>query len=257
MIRFSLIILIAFSLIAGSCSSRKNKLDNNDLIPEKELVSLLTDIYIADGLLSQPKIHNWFSSLDSLSTYYSIIEKHGYSKKNMDKTMKYYFIKKPKKLINIYDQVLGILSLMESIVEKEAILAEVHKENLWKGKELYSFPDPAGTDSTQFDITLNKTGLYSLAFSAILFPDDQSVNPRITAYSCHPDSIETGKRKYLETINYIKDGQPHTYAYIIKVPENTILHLRGWFYDFDNLPGEWEKHMRFFNISLIFIRAFV
>ena len=42
MIRYAFIIMIMFSLLAGSCSSRKNKLDKKNLIPEKELVSILT-----------------------------------------------------------------------------------------------------------------------------------------------------------------------------------------------------------------------
>ncbi|MCX6326078.1 MAG: DUF4296 domain-containing protein [Bacteroidia bacterium] len=243
MIRFTLLILIMFSLIAGSCSGRKNKLDHSKLIPEKELIPILTDIYITDGLLTIQKVQYMFSSPDSLSTYHHIIKKHGYSKETMDKTMKYYFIKNPKKLIKIYDQVLGILSEMESLVEKEALLAKGHIENHWTGKEFYIFPDLSGTDSARFDITLNKTGVYTLAFSATLFPDDQSVSPRITVFSCHPDSIETGKRDYIKTIYYIKDGRPHTYTLIINDPGNTTLHLRGWFYDFDNRPDEREKHL--------------
>jgi len=257
MTRFTLLILILFSLIAGSCSSRKNKLDHSNLIPEKELVSILTDFHIADGLFTLPKIQNWFSSLDSLSSYYQIIEKYGYSKETMDKTMKYYFIKKPRELIKIYDQVLGILSKMESLIEKEAVLAEGRNANRWTGKEFYSFPDPSGTDSTCFDITLNRRGIYTLVFSATLFPDDQSVNPRITAYSCHPDSIETGKRDYIETIYYIKDGQPHIYTLIVNLPKNKTLHLRGWLYDFDNHPDEWEKHMIIENISITYTFAAV
>jgi hypothetical protein len=94
-------------------------------------------------------------------------------------------------------------------------------------------------------------------FSVTLFPDDQSVNPRITAYSCHPDSIETGKRNYFETINYIKDGQPHTYTLIVSVPKNTTLHFKGWLYDFDNHPDEWEKHVSIENISITYTSAFV
>ena len=257
MIRFTIIILILYSFITGSCSSRKNKLDQSNLIPEKELVSVLTDLYLTDGLLNLPKIHSKFINIDSTSSYIHVIEKHGYSKKTMDKTMKYYFTRNPRKLIKIYDEVLGILSAMESIVEKESALAEVHRENLWPAREYYTFPDPAATDSARFNITLNKTGIYTFAFSATLFPDDQSVNPRITAYSCHADSIETGKRKYIETIKYIKDGQLHNYSFIIKVPDKTILRLRGCFYDFDNHPDEWKKHVRFSNISLYFIRAFV
>jgi len=257
LIRFTLLILILFSLTAGSCSSRKNKLERSNLIPEKKLVSILTDIYIADGLLILPKIHNLLYSLDSLSTYYQIIEKHGYTKETMDKTMKYYFIKNPKKLIMIYDQVLGILSEMESLFEKEVILEQERAKNLWRGKEFYSFPDPSGTDSALFNITLNRTGIYTLTFSATLFPDDQSLNPRITAYSCHPDSIDTGKRHYIETINYIKDGQPHTYTLEINVSENTTLHLTAWLYDFDNHPDDSEKHLRIEKISFTYTKVAV
>ena len=249
MIRPVLILMILISLIAGSCSSRKNKLDRTGLIPEKQLVSILTDVYLADGLLSIPKVHNWFSSLDSLSSYISVIKKHGYSKQSMDKTMKYYFIKNPKKLIKIYDQVLGILSEMESRYEREANLTEVHYVNRWTGKEYYCFPDRKRTDSTRFDISLSNPGKYMLTFTATLFPDDQSVNPRLTVYTCHPDSIDTGKRRYFKTMEYIKDGRPHQYTLIYTLPAKTPVHLRGWLTDPDNNPDVLEKHVIFENIS--------
>jgi len=255
MIRFASLILIIFSLIAGSCSGRKNKLDKKDLIPENEFVSILTDIHIANGLLTLPKIVSWSSSLDSISVYYQVIEKHGYSKDAMDKTMKYYFIKNPKRLNKIYDQVLGVLSEMESRVEKESTLEQERIMNLWKGKDFYSLPNLSGNDSTMFDITLYRRGFYTLTFTVTLFPDDQSLNPRGTAYSFNPDSIETGKRLNIETIDYIKDGRPHIYIMTLIVPEKTIRHLRGWLYNFDTSPYDLEKHVKIENISLTYISA--
>jgi hypothetical protein len=252
MTRFGYLILIFFSLIVGSCSGRKTKLDKKNLIPEKELVSLLTDIHIADGLLSLPRINAWTSSLDSISTYYQVIEKHGYTKEIMDKTMKYYFLNDPKKLNKIYDQVLGILSEMESHVEKESNVVLAHIMNKWPGKEFYSIPSLSGNDSTQFDITISSGGTYSLSFSATLFPDDQSANPRPIVYSCYPDSVDTGKRNYIKSINYIKDGRPHTYKLFFTLPVNQVHHLRGWLYDFDNLPYSIEKHFKIDNISFTF-----
>jgi|SRR5664280_1312072 hypothetical protein len=252
MTRFGFLILIFLSLIAGSCSGRKPKLDKKNLIPEKELVSLLTDIHIADGLLVLPKINFWASSLDSISSYYQIIEKHGYTKELMDKTMKYYFLNDPKKLNKIYDQVLGILSEMESYIEKESNIVLAHITNKWPGKEFYSIPSLSGNDSTQFDITLSSGGTYSLSLSVILFPDDQSANPKPTVYSCSPDSIDTGKRNYINSIKYIKDGKPHTYKLLFTLPANQVRHLRGWLYDFNNCPNGIEKHIKIDNISLTF-----
>lgn len=257
MSRVTLLIFILVPLIAGSCSGRKNKLDQKNLIPEKELVSILTDIHLADGLLTLPRIQTWFYSIDSISSYYYIIERKGYSKEIMDKTMKYYFMNEPKRLMEIYDEVLGKLSEMESLIEKELSLSALRMLNLWTGNEIYFFPDPSGADSTQFDIPLKFSGDYTLTFSATLFPDDQSLNPRMEAYTCHPDSIKTGKRKFIKALNYIKDGQTHTYSFIFNVPKKSTLHLRGWLYDFDNFSDEWEKHVIIKNISFTFIPAVV
>lgn len=239
----------------GSCSGRKNKLDKKNLIPERELVSLLTDIHIADGLLTLPKINSWASSLDSISSYYQVIEKHGYTKGMMDRTMKYYFLNNPKKLNKIYDQVLGILSEMESRLDKESNIEQAHISNIWRGKDFYSIPSFSGNDSTMFDVTLQRSGFYTLSFSATLFPDDQSINARAIAYSSSPDSIDTGKRQYFKSIDYIKDGRPHIYNLTLSVQENTIRHLRGWFYDFNNCPSTIKRHINIEDISLTYSLA--
>lgn len=255
MIRSAIFILTLFSLLTGSCSGRKHKLDRKNLIPEKEMVSIITEMYITDGLLTIPQIRSWASALDSLACYKQIIEQHGYTKETMDKTIQYYFIKNPKQLIKIYDQVLGKLSEMESIVDKASLVEQGHANNFWTGEVSYYFPDRAGNDSTEFSLNLMTAGVYTLTFTSIFYPDDQSVNPRLMAYTCNPDSLETGKRNYTETINYFKDGQPHTYKLSVTVPTNKILHLQGRLYDFDNISDNWEKHVIIENISITFSLA--
>jgi hypothetical protein len=252
MIRSSLLIIIVISLLGISCSSRKSKLDSKGLIPEKELISIIKDIYIADALLSIPNIHNKYSNLDSLTTYVSIIERHGYTKESMDKTLKYYFIKKPKKLIALYDQVLGIYSKQESLLEKKTIIVQRNRSSFWTGDDSYSFFGSGGADSTMFTINLYNQRTYALTFSATLYPDDQSLNPRITLFTCNADSIESGIRRNEQRMIYIKDGQPHLYSFIIKVPKNTILQVKGRLYEFDNNPLVLENHAIFEDISFGF-----
>ena len=99
MIRYSIFILVIISIITGSCSSRKNKVDKKNIIPEKELVPILTDLFLADGLLTIPRVNHWYTQTDTLEAHRDVLKKHGYTKEDMDKTMMYYFIRKPKKLI--------------------------------------------------------------------------------------------------------------------------------------------------------------
>jgi len=250
MIRVILIMLFALSLILSSCESRRSRIDRKNLIPENELVSILKDIYITDGLLGIPRIVIKYPLADSVAAYTNIIEKHGYTKEAMDRTLKYYFIKNPKKLIKIYDKVLGILSEMESRIQKEVARSKAKTGNFWPGFDAYLFPDPSGTDSTVFNISFRQPGFYVLNASVTLFPDDQTLNPGLKAFTCHADSIETGKRKYIKPVYYLKDGREHKYSVTFNVPTKTILYATGSLYDFDNNPDEWGKHLIIKNISV-------
>jgi hypothetical protein len=256
MISYTFFMLMIILLLTGACASRKSKLDRKNLIPEKDLISLLTDIHIADGLLTLPTINAWCSNLDSITTYIQVIEKHGYTKDRMDKTMNYYFVNEPKKLNKIYDQVLGILSEMESRIDKQAAVELARITNLWRGKDFYSFPSVSGNDSTAFSTTLYRPGVYKLSFSATIFPDDQIFNPRTMAYASSSDSLETSKKRYIPSIQYLKDGRPHNYNLFFQV-EGKISHLGGWLIYFEDQPDDILKHLQIENISLTFSSSVV
>jgi hypothetical protein len=51
-------------LLSVSCSGKKSDQDKQKIIPEKDLISLLTDIHLANGLLTLPKINQWATYLD-------------------------------------------------------------------------------------------------------------------------------------------------------------------------------------------------
>jgi hypothetical protein len=250
MSRILIHILLILTVVSASCSARKNKLETKNLIPEKELISLLTDIHIADGLLALPRINAKYSSLDSISTYYLIIEKHGYTKERFENTMKYYFIKNPKRLNKIYDQVLGNLSEMDTRVQKESFQDVARNANLWRGNEFYAMPSRGNKDSTAFGLRLPKAGFYTLAFTVTLYPDDQSFNPEAYVYSVSADSADSGKRRYLKSVQYLKDGRPHLYYLTLNVSENANLYLGGWLLYYENRhEGTWT-HFIIDNISL-------
>lgn len=243
-------ILIILSLGTVSCKNHESKLDSNNLIPEKELISLLIDIHIANGLLSLPRINSSYSSLDSITSYYHVIEKHGYTKDMLDKTLKFYFMKNPKKLNEIYDVALGKLSEMETLVSNQSSIEQARNSNLWQGKDFYASPSINIKDTARINFTFSNPGFYKLAFTATVYPDDPALNPQLTIYSVSSDSLSTGKRTFINTLKYLKDGRPHTYFLSLKVPQNKALHFSGSLFDSNNHPEGVENHYKIENISV-------
>jgi hypothetical protein len=233
-----------------SCTGKVEKPDSSGIIPERDLIPILMEIHLADGLLPNPKIRNWVLSADSITMYNYIAEKHGYSKETLDKTMHYYFISKPKKLISIYDKILARMSEMESLLEKEVMLAREHSSNFWPGEKNYYIPDSSDIGTLDFQASLAGSRIYILKFTAAIFPDDQSVHPQSRVFSCDADSIMTGIRTFYESPVFIKDGKPHTYSIRIFVNTFEPIQLKGNLYNIDNCLEEWQKHINFENITL-------
>jgi len=249
-IRTIVIFILIAAVAAGSCGSRRTRLDRKNLIPEKDLITIMKDLYITDGLVGMPRIVMKYSPFDSVSTYNHIIEKHGYTKEAMDRTMKYYFIRDPKRLIKIYDKVLSILSEMESRVQKEIIRNRPKNSTLWPGPDSYSFPDNLTSDSTSFRIIGDKAGYYILTASVTAYPDDNSDQPGFSVMAVHADSLATGKRKYLTSFIFLKDGKPHKYRVSVNVPPKSRVRIEGTLYAPRNNPDTWEQHLLIQNVSL-------
>jgi hypothetical protein len=248
--RYILPVLIILLIMADSCSSRKSKAEHKDIIPEKDLISILTDVHLADGLLSLPSINNRFSQGDTLSSYIDILENHGYTKPQMDRTMRYYFIRKPKKLLKIYDKVLGGLSEIESRVEKEYSKFIGKEQNIWPGKSFYSYPGPEGEDSTWFDFPVIYGQAYTLKFTLAMYHDDQSVNPSLGLFFSHSDTAGNEKRISISTLPFIKDGRPHIYNIIIHPKLPAPVRLTGWFITQEETAPDKNKHFRVQDIIL-------
>lgn len=248
--RYIFIILIAFSVVAASCSGRRNKAEHKDIIPEKDLTSILTEVHIADGLLSIPEIKYKFTKGDTLESYIDIFEKYGYTKPQMDRTMRYYFVKKPKKLVKIYDMVLGRLSVMESRVDKELLVFRAGQMNLWPGKLFYSLPDPDSKDTTLIDFSSGFYGTLYLRFTLTIYPDDQSADPVMGLYFLKTDTAGNENRISFSPVRFIKDGHPHNYRFTLVQNLTGTVMLKGWFIDQQGASPDREYHHRVENIIL-------
>ena len=242
-------IFLVILMISFSCNKDNNKQEK--IIPAKDLITILTELYVADGLLAYPPVRAQFSAKDSIVNYIEIIERHGYTKDRMDKTLQYYFQNNPEKLEKIYDQVLARLSETEAKLEEPVHPAPVNKINLWQGESSYSVPETGVNNRIWFDIPIKDNGYYQFSCTAILYADDQSLNPRVTIYFWHADSTKTGVSDNWNFQILTKDGQIHSYSLTKKLSDTTFTHIRGWLLDHDPMPGNWVKHAKIENIILM------
>lgn len=222
-------VLLIILMAAASCAGRRSKAGHKDLIPVDDLTSILTDAYLADGLLAIPEVRFRFNEGDTLQSYIDIIENHGYTKDEMDRTMRYYFIRKPKRLVKIYDKVLGKLSEMESIAEKDLLTFNSRNLNIWPGERFYHLPGPDSSDIPWVDLTGEFYGTLHLSFTITIYPGDQTTDPHVGFWFSRLDSGAIEKRAGFAPVKLLKDGRPHSYSLTMINPFPGTSRLRGWF----------------------------
>jgi len=247
-INIMILTTLFIAIMSGACSNTGG-IDEGDIIPEKIFISILTDVYLADGLLSLSQINDRFSSKDSVTNYIEIIESYGYTKRSMDNTVRYYVVNKPKRFIRIYDQVLGHFSKMESLLRDETEETPANGPTPANVNSSHKLPDPDGSEKPGFDFVLTPPGNYNLTFTVTVYPDDKSVNPCFTAFLYSADTTKMQTPEYLPIIKYQKNGLPYTYSVSGKINENDTLVLKGWFYDYENRPDIPGQHALIENIS--------
>lgn len=106
-----------------SCTQHEQKFHKSELIPAKDLVQVLCDLHLADGLLSLSEVRNDYNDMDSLGQYVSILESYGYSLKQLNNTIEYYS-SDPETLNKIYEKVIMQLTA----TEMEILSSEQKKE---------------------------------------------------------------------------------------------------------------------------------
>jgi hypothetical protein len=244
-----LILFFCILLASYSCGDKSAR----GLIPEKDFTAILSDSYLADGLMTVPAIRSTFSKKDSVSSYVDIIKSYGYTYEQMEKTLNYYFMKDPKALISIYDKISVNLNAIELNVTAEQQKEIYAIEEKTKKDFHFSLPDPELKRKPGFSYDIFPPGIFTLVFSVTVYPDDQSYHPFFISWYSAAEGPDTGKIKYLQEIRYIKDGRPHTYTVKGRIEGNRKSTLGGFFFDYGNNPGFSWQHAEILNLNFSFI----
>lgn len=114
-------IIVFFSIIAFSCG-KKGKVPDY-VIPQDDMINIILDIHITDGLLTVKDIRRELTRNDSIDYYKGIFVKHGYSREEFDSSI-YFYSKNINTYDKIYAEVLNRLNEMET-----ELIQEENKDN--------------------------------------------------------------------------------------------------------------------------------
>ncbi len=244
-------VFILFFLIVISCSEQEKRIRKKDVIPDDELIALLADIHIADGILDMPSYLKKYPGRDSISNYNDVIHQHGFTRERFDMTLKYYS-NNPDDFELIYEKVLNKLSQLESEVnsQRSGVMSDEKASNLWMEIGEYKLPRDGKRNKIPFSIGIQKQGFYIIRARIKMYKDDASVNPRLTAWFWYDNGTGNGVRYFFPESKIKKDETWRYYTISLKSKDPKVTHIKGFLLNHDNTGTEWEKHVDIENISV-------
>lgn len=108
-------IIITFTVLFVSCSFNKRP---EDVISQEDMVNIIVDIHLLDGLMSVRDVQKELVSADTSNYYDLIFEKYGYDRAQFDTSL-FYYSKNINTYDDIYNEVVNKLLSIQSDIEEE------------------------------------------------------------------------------------------------------------------------------------------
>ncbi len=231
--------IIAFSIIFSvvSCSP-----ESDSTISREKLADVLTDLYLADGVVESGSAEALIPKADSYAYIYS---KHGITKEQFAATISNY-MEEPKDFVNLNKEVTARLKAVSDQISPNILSYGLNVHNLWNQKTTWSLPEDGSTTAIPFKIDPVGQGVYTFTAVVRVFPDDQSLNPKMTCKISYADNTSDIKSVEIE-----KNGVAveKTIA-LVTNPTKQVVSISGWILDYSEDPK--PRHAIVNNISIKF-----
>jgi hypothetical protein len=216
--------------------------DRKYIIPEKKLVYLLADLHLADAIASNKRDLNNTYLIDSASLYGSVLNKYGVTKAQFDSTISYYS-KRPVELEKIYNSVITQMDRRETELTDLEKSEMVKGKVIWQDERIFNFP-PLAASRIEINVPIKGPGLYTVSANIKMFPDDSSLNPRMSVYFYFDNQTPTGNREYFDEVMITRrNGESNTYSVSKKLVDPQIDHIKGYIVNYSNNDSLFRRHM--------------
>ncbi|HPI45311.1 MAG TPA: DUF4296 domain-containing protein [Tenuifilaceae bacterium] len=232
----------------------------NPIIPQRDMVLILKQIYITDGVVSISESNLGYK--DSIAYYEPILKKYGYTTAEFDSSIKYYS-QRTEELDEIFDKVILQLSKQQEEIAKDSSIIGApidsvikSENNLWPHKTKWDMTiDHTNNPSLSFSIPVIGKGIYTVSFDAQIFPQDKSEETRTYLYFYYDDKSQTGNRSNVISEYYVKDSTSRSFKYKLEFTDSLVTHLNGALYEHGGERKNLIRRAIFDNISITYEKS--
>ncbi len=118
-----LVLLLSLMLVTLVGCSKKTEINGKEFVPRDELVDMLVDLHLVDGITNDRKFYRSYEEVDSVDLLGPILEKYQVSQQMFDTTM-YEYSRHPEIFDQVYNDVLTKLNIMLDENDLEDIIEE-------------------------------------------------------------------------------------------------------------------------------------
>ncbi|MCB2196836.1 MAG: DUF4296 domain-containing protein [Bacteroidetes bacterium] len=109
---------IVILIMAFMLSCVKNDKVPDYVIPKEDMVNIIRDIHLTDGMLTISDVRRDLARQDTINYYDAIFENYGYKRADFDTSI-YYYSKEINTFDEIYKEVLNQLNEMETLLKED------------------------------------------------------------------------------------------------------------------------------------------
>jgi hypothetical protein len=257
-----LLLIITGVVFFTSCKN------NSYYIPESELVDILVDIHMSEGI-TNVEFHKFSEPVSKYRITNDILEMHGVEMERFDSTMHYY-AQNINKYDAIYDKVIKKLILIETKIKagefdksnlfstlelihntfpQDSLLKDsVLKEFWWEDRDI-SITKTSKTDKLTFSqnyVISNHTKALLLRADILIYPDDCIENPEMILNV----NVENDTDSILsKTIFIVKDTLPKMYELYVPLCDSlNVIDIEGSFFEYKACDA--KRHAEINNIRI-------
>jgi hypothetical protein len=238
-----LLVFITISLLA--CNKDR-------IIPEKDMVTIVTRIFLTDALSVTTQTEKSLFSRDSIEYYAPIYKSLGYSTSEFDSSIVYYS-RNPEALNRIVDKAINELSRKETEIKAkiEAMDSDsLDTTNLWVGKRKWILPADGENETIDFKIPIHSPGTYTLSAMIRLLPNDEALDPKTQfGFTLSNDSTNVN----LNAERLINDGLDRLVKITSTIDDSRVTHIAGSILHHEKKEGKWTKRAEVSAIKIEFV----